>query len=103
MVSLDDHVHVPSSPWRFTDCVFPDILYSIRLHVDKSKFNGLGGFMTYLGAYKLNTDVQEIGARMLSNREPYFAKTTKPLDVTDIDGYDKTLVLNGESDHGASR
>lgn len=61
---------------------------------------GFGAFLTYQGALKLKKEENERRQRMLHHRVPHFPKTTRLLDVADIDGIEKTLRITGENLHG---
>ena len=77
----------------------PDVLYKIRIHVQESRFQ-YGAFLTYVGAYRLKQVEEERGSRMIDKRKAYFPQTTQLLDVTDTDGWEKTLRITGENLHG---
>jgi hypothetical protein len=79
------------------------ILYKIRIDVRSSEFEGAGygAFFTYLGALKLKEDAQkERGARMIAARQVYVPETAKRRNVTDVDGYERSLRVTGENLHG---
>ena len=76
-----------------------DILYTIRLSVQKSKFKGFGAFLTYLGALKLDESIHKIGKRMLGKRTHFVPQTALALQGVDVDGWEKTVRVTGENLH----
>ena len=87
-----------------TDNCCLDILYDFGVFIEKSSIPnaGLGAFLTYMGARKLNTslDTHKICEDLLSDCFYREAATMSPLIAAMMDGRTRSVLLTGDNLHG---